>query len=353
MDKNNYNNNINNMDSILEQKQQLAEFYLQSRGLEVKKENGQRIVYPIDYLAEDLDFPKGTEVFIGRIPRDVFEDELLPIFESAGQIYKFRLMMDFSGFNRGFGFAQYTNRAAALNAINLLDQKEIRPKEFIGVVESIDNCKLSIDNLPPTVTAEQIKQQLMKDTLGVKDVIVPSTGQQSNRIHAIVEYHTHRDATMARRYLVPNDYTMFDRKIKVDWAKPQAPQENKSLKSNTLLICNVSRSYPIECLERVFSLEGMYPLNKLERLTPTSVLVTYKSRQHAADFYETVNHHKHIFNIIADAPHLSVTATWATPEFYKNLLYQSHFYQINNLGHMRFSCIDANNNNNNKKSILF
>uniref|UniRef100_A0A665WSZ0 Heterogeneous nuclear ribonucleoprotein Q acidic domain-containing protein n=1 Tax=Echeneis naucrates TaxID=173247 RepID=A0A665WSZ0_ECHNA len=36
----------------------------------------------------------GTEVFVGKIPRDLYEDELVPLFESAGPIWDLRLMMD-------------------------------------------------------------------------------------------------------------------------------------------------------------------------------------------------------------------------------------------------------------------
>lgn len=67
-----------------------------------------------------------TKVFVGKLPRHVFEDELVPLFEKAGPIYEMRLMMDFSGSNRGFGFVQYTNRDDARRSIALLDNYEIR-----------------------------------------------------------------------------------------------------------------------------------------------------------------------------------------------------------------------------------
>jgi len=47
---------------------------------------------------------------VGKIPRDMYEDELVPLFEKAGRIYEFRLMMEFSGENRGYAFVMYTNR---------------------------------------------------------------------------------------------------------------------------------------------------------------------------------------------------------------------------------------------------
>lgn len=42
------------------------------------------------------------QIFIGRIPRDCsLEKELVPLFEKAGHLFEFRLMVQFSGCNRG------------------------------------------------------------------------------------------------------------------------------------------------------------------------------------------------------------------------------------------------------------
>ena len=60
--------------------------------------------------------PRGCEVFVGKIPRDCYEDELVPIFENMGRIYELRLMMDFSGANRGYCFVMYTRRDDAKRA---------------------------------------------------------------------------------------------------------------------------------------------------------------------------------------------------------------------------------------------
>lgn len=65
-------------------------------------------------------------MFVGRIPRDCFEPELVPIFEQAGQIYELRLMMDFSGTNRGYCFVNYFTKYQAQLAIQILNNYEIR-----------------------------------------------------------------------------------------------------------------------------------------------------------------------------------------------------------------------------------
>ncbi|RXM96947.1 CAAX prenyl protease 1-like [Acipenser ruthenus] len=74
----------------------------------------------------------GTEVFVGKIPRDLYEDELVPLFEKAGSIWDLRLMMDplSEGLvdvilyhqpddkkkNRGFCFLEYEDHKSAAQA---------------------------------------------------------------------------------------------------------------------------------------------------------------------------------------------------------------------------------------------
>lgn len=61
------------------------------------------------------------QVFVGKIPRDLYEDELVPLFESAGAIWDLRLMMDpLSGQNRGYAFITYCNKDDAQKAVKLV-----------------------------------------------------------------------------------------------------------------------------------------------------------------------------------------------------------------------------------------
>lgn len=58
------------------------------------------------------------KVFCGKIPKDVFEDELIPLFEKCGPIWDLRLMMDpMTGFNRGYSFITYCDRDGANEAV--------------------------------------------------------------------------------------------------------------------------------------------------------------------------------------------------------------------------------------------
>ncbi len=59
------------------------------------------------------------QVFCGKIPRDVYEDELIPLFEKCGTIWDLRLMMDpLTNLNRGYAFVTFTTTDAAQEAVN-------------------------------------------------------------------------------------------------------------------------------------------------------------------------------------------------------------------------------------------
>ena len=66
-----------------------------------------------------------SQVFVGKIPRDVYEDELVPLFSRHGRIYEMRLMMDFNGNNRGYAFVVFSTKKEAQNAVRMLNNYEV------------------------------------------------------------------------------------------------------------------------------------------------------------------------------------------------------------------------------------
>lgn len=115
---------------------------------------------------------KGSEVFVGKLPRDLLEDSLLPLFQGVGTVYEMRLMMDLNGFNRGYAFVTFAKPADAARAIQTLNNYEIRPKRFIGVIQSLDNCRLFVGGIPKDKIEEDIKEEMSRITDGVVRVIL-------------------------------------------------------------------------------------------------------------------------------------------------------------------------------------
>ncbi|XP_023239973.1 probable RNA-binding protein 46 [Centruroides sculpturatus] len=199
-------------------------------GYNIVQENGQRkFGPPPDWNGRPP--PKGSEVFVGKIPRDLYEDELVPVFEKMGRIYEIRLMMDFSGSNRGYGFVMYTGPAEAKRAVRELDNFEIRKGRFIGVCKSVDNCRLFVGGIPKNKTKEEILTEMRKVTEGVVDVILYSsvTDKSKNRGFAFVEYENHRAAAMARRKLIPGKIQLWGHEIAVDWAEPEPEVDEETM----------------------------------------------------------------------------------------------------------------------------
>ena len=106
--------------------------------------------------------PRGTEVFVGKIPCGCFEDELVPLLEQAGKIYELRLMIDSSGFNRGYAFVVYSTPAEAKKCVKLFNNYEIRKGRLLGVCMSIDNCRLFIGGIPKRMVKEDILEEFEK-----------------------------------------------------------------------------------------------------------------------------------------------------------------------------------------------
>ena len=62
-------------------------------GYPLKQENGQRRYGPPPDWNDAPAPGRGCEVFVGKLPRDCFEDELVPVFERFGRIYEVRMYL--------------------------------------------------------------------------------------------------------------------------------------------------------------------------------------------------------------------------------------------------------------------
>lgn len=220
---------------------------MQKTGYSIAQHNGQRkFGPPPDWTGPPPQ--KGCEVFIGKLPRDIFEDELVPLFSKAGRIYEMRLMMDFSGSNRGYAFVTYTARSEAYRAVKELNGYQIRPGRHIGVVKSVDNCRLFVGGIPKTKSREEILEELSKRVAGIVDVILYKNcyDKRLNRGFAFVEFTSHRAAAMARRALVPGCVKIWDQDLMVDWAEPEPDIDDEQMKR----VSNLFKLLP----ERIFLL---------------------------------------------------------------------------------------------------
>ncbi|NWQ73680.1 RBM46 protein, partial [Columbina picui] len=198
---------------------------MEKTGYNLVQENGQRKFGGPPPGWEGPPPPRGCEVFVGKIPRDMYEDELVPVFERAGKIYEFRLMMEFSG-------------------------------KFIGVCVSLDNCRLFIGAIPKEKKKDEILNEMKKVTEGVVDVIVypNATDKTKNRGFAFVEYESHRAAAMARRRLIPGTFQLWGHTIQVDWADPEKEVDEETMQRvKVLYVRNLMISTTEETIKAEFN----------------------------------------------------------------------------------------------------
>jgi len=211
-------------------------------GYEILQRHGQRITGgpPPNWPQGQVAPGQGTEVYCYRVPRDCFEDELMPVFSRVGRIYELRLMIEFSGFNRTYCYVRYYTEGEAREAISKLNNFPVRPGSYLAVTRSFDNKKLLL-KLQPCLARSQQSPHLLQDelSLSVEGVArVALNGFKGERI--IAEFVNHRLAALARRQLVPGNVMLFESRVRqVDWVDP-VPTRSVDIGHQTLPISRES-----------------------------------------------------------------------------------------------------------------
>ncbi|XP_014095205.1 heterogeneous nuclear ribonucleoprotein Q isoform X4 [Bactrocera oleae] len=207
----------------------------------------------------------GCEVFCGKIPKDMFEDEIIPLFEECGTIWDLRLMMDpMTGTNRGYAFVTFTTREAASNAVRQLDNHEIKPGKCLKINISVPNLRLFVGNIPKSKGKEEILDEFGKLTAGLIEVIIYSSpdDKKKNRGFCFLEYESHKAASLAKRRLGTGRIKVWGCDIIVDWADPQEePDEQTMSKVKVLYVRNLTQDVSEEKLKEQFEQFG-----KVERV---------------------------------------------------------------------------------------
>ncbi|XP_015109790.1 probable RNA-binding protein 46 [Diachasma alloeum] len=260
---------------------------------ELIQENGQRRLTAPELTSDLRSTIKGGEVFVGRLPRDCYEDEIMPVLDRAGRLLELRLMLDFSGTTRGYAFALFENSRVARRACELLDGHEIRPGHRIGVVKSIDNCRLFFGGVPKDKTKAEFAEELGKFLEGISDIYLYPNAQDrtQNRGFIFVEFKDHRSAAMARRQLIPGRVTLWDHEVAVDWADPEPgdPVDEDVMETVTALFV---RNLPLETahhkIRDIFQKTTGIPILKFKKINHFA-FIHYETRELAQKVLEIMS----------------------------------------------------------------
>nr|XP_046261785.1 dead end protein 1 isoform X2 [Scatophagus argus] len=211
---------------------QELETWLKSTDTKLTQVNGQRKYGGPPEVWDGPTPGARCEVFISQIPRDAYEDLLIPLFSSVGPLWEFRLMMNFSGQNRGFAYAKYGSPAVATDAIRLLHGHMLEPGFHLSVRRSTEKRHLCVGDLPASTRQEDLLQVLRVLTEGVERVSL-KTGLGIEGVSAIVAFSSHHAASMAKKVLVEAFKKHFALTVSIKWQsavkwspdEPTAPQK--------------------------------------------------------------------------------------------------------------------------------
>lgn len=237
---------------------------------------------------------QGCEIYIGKIPNDMYEDELVPILEKYGTLYDFRLMMDpVSGQSKGYGFAMFMQKSEAQAAVKNLEDYEVKPGKKLRCNVSIANTRLFIGNIPKSKSKEEIMNELstVAEIEGIVDVIIYADAEdpvnKRNCGYCFVEFSDHKTASAAKRRLVDGYAQPWNLNVVTNWAEPQEePSEEVMAQVRTLFVKNLRDVADEETVRKAFSVFG--EVFKVRRMKDYA-FVYFNERDHAMAALDKMN----------------------------------------------------------------
>ncbi|XP_023129277.2 dead end protein 1 [Amphiprion ocellaris] len=202
------------------------EAWLETTNTKVVQVNGQRKYGGPPEVWDGPAPGSRCEVYISEIPRDAYEDLLIPLFSSVGPLWEFRLMMNFSGQNRGFAYAKYGTSAVATDAIRLLNGYMLEPGLRLSVRRSVEKRHLCIGDLPAATRQDDLLQVLRVFAEGVEKLSL-KTGPGIDGVSAIVTFSSHHTASMAKKVVVEAFKKHFALTVSIKWQTTEKLNPNE------------------------------------------------------------------------------------------------------------------------------
>ncbi|KAL9681917.1 hypothetical protein QQ045_013708 [Rhodiola kirilowii] len=167
--------------------------------------------------------PHGSEVFVGGLPKDVFEEDLRDRCEILGEIYEIRLVKNKeTGESKGYAFISFTSKSAALKAIEDLHNKEFKGK-ILRCSLSESKYRLFIGNVPKVLTEDEFRKIIEETGPGSENIelIKDPQNPSRNRGFAFVEYYNNACADYSRKKMSSGSFKFDGNTPTVTWADPK------------------------------------------------------------------------------------------------------------------------------------
>ncbi|XP_006664136.1 uncharacterized protein LOC102706615 isoform X1 [Oryza brachyantha] len=222
---------------------------------------------------------KGTEVFVGGLPRSVTERALRELFSPCGEIVDLRIMKDQRGISKGYGFVRFAERECAYIAKRQKNGFELQGKR-LAVDLSLDQDTLFFGNLRKEWSIEEFEELIhktLKDVVSVDLAMArnhdSSSGKRRlNRGFAFVRFSSHAAAAHVLRIGSRTDFLLGGLHPEINWADKESHVDDEEMaKVKTAFVgnlpANVTEEYLIKLFEHcgevvrvAISRKGQYPV---------------------------------------------------------------------------------------------
>eukprot|EP00730_Choanoeca_flexa_P017357 TRINITY_DN8347_c0_g3_i2.p1 TRINITY_DN8347_c0_g3~~TRINITY_DN8347_c0_g3_i2.p1 ORF type:complete len:594 (+),score=84.73 TRINITY_DN8347_c0_g3_i2:110-1891(+) len=249
--------------------------------------------------------PQGPEVFIGHVPQDCFEDELVPLLDSIGPLHELRVYMSSNpAVTRQFALAAYCYPEDAQKAFQQLAGVAIRPQARLYIRPASINTRLFVGGVPRVATRDDLLHEFKMQEAGIVDVIVkPSKDKLSNRGFCFVDMIDENVAKTVFNAISSGQIRIQGRLLQVNWARPEESSDQADNSNNkTIYVANLDARTPDRALFDVFDAYG--PVRKIRHIN-TFAFVEFET--HAAAQAAKTNEDAKLID------GSQVTITWARP----------------------------------------
>jgi len=179
----------------------------------------------------------GSELYLKNLPRDLPSciPELYDLFKQMGKIYTIRILVNFSGSPKGFGFVSYYSADDADRALLSLQGHYLRHDRPLHIQMSVDNHYLTISDLPADKTDEDILAEVTSVAgEGVREVKVARDHNKPKfsimntvtvSCTCTIGFSSHKSASNARRDFLTGKSRLWGDTFSAEWV-PRDGEEN-------------------------------------------------------------------------------------------------------------------------------
>ncbi|KAL7002271.1 Heteroproteinous nuclear ribonucleoprotein Q [Sarracenia purpurea var. burkii] len=227
-----------------------AEKHTSSIDIDDKEKRAQLLALP----------PRGSEIFIGGLPRDVLEENLRDLCEPLGEVFEVRLVKNRdTGESKGFAFVAFKTKEVAQQAIEELHNKEVKGRTLRCSL-SETKYRLFIGNVPKSWSDDEFTKLIEETGPGAENIelIKDPQNPSRNRGFAFVEYYNNACADYSRQKMLSASFKLEGNTPTVSWADPKSTPDNSAAISQVkaLYVKNIPENTPLEQVKQLFQRHG-------------------------------------------------------------------------------------------------